>query len=72
MGSLDKRLQGQLWIEIPLPFLSCPAEFGKASNVATEGGTNSPPKEMAPLAHDGQTQMQPAAVTVAGKARRGH
>lgn len=35
--SLDKRLQGQLWIEIPLPFLSCPAEFGKASNVGHRG-----------------------------------
>lgn len=32
---------------------------------ATEEGTNSPPKEMTPLAHDGQTQMKPAAVTVA-------
>lgn len=42
---------------IPLPFLSCPAQCGKASHVGHRGRNQFTTQD------DGQTQMKPAAVT---------
>lgn len=66
MGSLDKRLWGKLGVRNPPPS-SCLVlpNVERHLREATEGGTNSAPKEMALLPHDGQTQTKPAAVTVA-------
>lgn len=65
-GFLGQEASGKLGVRDPPPS-SCLALLTMERHLieATEGGTNLAPKEMALLPHDGQTQMKPAAVTVA-------